>query len=68
MSTLSDFLPRVPGPKLPPFSPTADAPIQFVKELGSPGADSYVWEVMINNKPYALKMVLYIPYRQLDNS
>ncbi|KAH6623928.1 kinetochore Sim4 complex subunit FTA2-domain-containing protein [Chaetomium tenue] len=58
MSNLPDLLPRVPGPKLQPFTPTAHAPIQFIRALGNPGADSHVWEVIINNQPYALKMVM----------
>jgi len=54
-------LPRVPGPKLAPFSPTARADIEFIKELGNPAkdVDGHVWKVKINGMaaPYALKMV-----------
>ncbi|KAK3291783.1 kinetochore Sim4 complex subunit FTA2-domain-containing protein [Chaetomium fimeti] len=54
-------LPQVPGPKLVPFTRTAHAVIQFVKELGSPGQDGRVWEVTIKGKPYALKMFMFCP-------
>jgi hypothetical protein len=54
-------LPRVPGPKLAPFTPTAFAGIEFVEELGNPAVDmdSFVWKVRINGEGpyYALKMV-----------
>ena len=54
-------LPRVPGPKLAPFTRTAFADIEFVKELGDPDVDmdSFVWKVRINGEEpyYALKMV-----------
>ena len=54
-------LPRVPGPKLAPFTPNARADIQFIKELGDPGSgkDGRVWKVRINRSGphYALKMV-----------
>jgi hypothetical protein len=54
-------LPRVPGPKLRPFTPTAHTAIEFIEELGSPGAnqDSLVWKDKINGAEpfYALKMV-----------
>ncbi|KAH6846996.1 kinetochore Sim4 complex subunit FTA2-domain-containing protein [Chaetomium sp. MPI-CAGE-AT-0009] len=54
-------LPQVPGPKLAPFTRTGHAVIQFVKELGSPGADGRVWEVKIKGKAYALKMFKFNP-------
>ncbi|KAG7291192.1 hypothetical protein NEMBOFW57_001204 [Staphylotrichum longicolle] len=58
-------LPRLPGPKLAPFTPTAYADIEFIKELGKPSEDmdSFVWKVRINGMPsfYALKM-LYLDY------
>jgi hypothetical protein len=56
-SSLPKPLPQVPGPKLAPFTRTAHASIQFIKELGEPGADGHVWEVRIRGQPYALKMV-----------
>ncbi|KAL2139930.1 hypothetical protein VTI28DRAFT_4475 [Corynascus sepedonium] len=53
-------LPQVPGPKLKPFTPTAHADIEFIKELGNPAVDmdAFVWKVRINGKTpyYALKM------------
>lgn len=51
---------RVPGPKLAPFTPTAHANIDFIKELGDPqiDQDARVWKVLIDGDgPYALKMV-----------
>jgi hypothetical protein len=54
-------LPRVPGPKLAPFTPTAHADIEFIEELGNPAVDmdAFVWKVRINGMAshYALKMV-----------
>jgi hypothetical protein len=54
-------LPQVPGPKLAPFTATARADIEFIKELGNPNVnmDALVWTVRINGDPtvYALKMV-----------
>lgn len=65
LSESPDFLPRVPGPKLAPFTPTAFADIEFVEELGDPAVDvdSFVWEVRINGEEpsYALKMVRISP-------
>jgi hypothetical protein len=58
MSATVAFLPRVPGPKLGPFTPTGQARIKFIKNLGSPrNADSNVWKVKIDGRLYALKMV-----------
>lgn len=56
-SSLPKPLPQVPGPKLAPFTRTGHASIQFIKELGEPGADGHIWEVEIKGKRYALKMV-----------
>jgi len=54
-------LPRVLGPKLLPFTPTAYADIEFISELGNSEEDveAHVWKVRINGQetPYALKMV-----------
>ncbi len=54
-------LPRLPGPKLAPFTPSASAEIEFIEQLGKPAIDmdSFVWKVRINGMPtcYALKMV-----------
>lgn len=52
-------LPRVSGPKLAPFTPTARADIEFVKFLGRENdVDSQVWKVKINGAGFfALKMV-----------
>lgn len=51
-------LPQVPGPKLAPFTPTASAEIEFIEELSlGKNKDSHVWEVEIDGKPFALKMV-----------
>ncbi|KAK3292461.1 kinetochore Sim4 complex subunit FTA2-domain-containing protein [Chaetomium fimeti] len=59
----SESLPQVPGPKLVPFTPTARAAIQFIKELGDPSSDKdgRVWEVRINRSGphYALKMFYF---------
>lgn len=58
MSAMADLLPRVPGPKLGPFTPTGEAEIKFISYLGSPYSEhAYVWKVKINGKRYALKMV-----------
>ncbi|KAL2192230.1 kinetochore Sim4 complex subunit FTA2-domain-containing protein [Corynascus similis CBS 632.67] len=50
-------LPRVPGPKLAPFTPNAHADIEFVEFLGRENdVDSLVWKVKINRTgPFALK-------------
>lgn len=54
-------LPQVPGPKLAPFTPTAYANIDFIRELGDPenNLEGHVWEVKINGMApnLALKMV-----------
>jgi serine/threonine protein kinase len=54
-------LPQVPGPKLAPFTPTARADIEFIRELGDPenNLEGHVWEVKINGMApnLALKMV-----------
>jgi hypothetical protein len=54
-------LPRVPGPKLAPFTPTAHAEIEFIEELGNPAVDidAFVWKARINGMAsyYAFKMV-----------
>ncbi|KAK4465821.1 hypothetical protein QBC42DRAFT_333016, partial [Cladorrhinum samala] len=57
-----ESLPRVPGPKLGPFTSTALADIKFLSELGDgDNKDSHVWKVQINIdnewEMYALKMV-----------
>lgn len=56
-----DPLPRIPGPKLAPFTRTAFPDIEFVEELGNPAVDmdSFVWKVRINGEElyYALKMM-----------
>ncbi|KAG8167376.1 hypothetical protein KVR01_003065 [Diaporthe batatas] len=50
-------LPRIHGPKLPSFSVTGNAQIDFLKPLGqSEDQDACVWEVQIEGKRYALKM------------
>jgi len=57
-------LPCVPGPKLAPFTPTAQADnIEFVEFLGNENdEDSLVWKVMIDGAgPFALKVVCYDP-------
>lgn len=57
----AEAVPRLPGPKLSPFTPTGYADIEFIKELGKPAEDmdSFVWKVRIDGMPscYALKMV-----------
>lgn len=51
-------LPRVPGPKLGPFTPDAHAEIKFIEALdSSDDLDSEVWKIEINGTVYALKMV-----------
>lgn len=51
-------LPRVPGPKLGPFTPDAHAEVKFIEALGSSNdPNSQVWKVEINRTVYALKMV-----------
>jgi serine/threonine protein kinase len=54
-------LPQVPGPKLAPFTPTAHADIEFIRQLGDPknNLEGHVWEVKINGMApnFALKMV-----------
>jgi hypothetical protein len=58
-------LPRVPGPQLEPFTPTAHADIEFIQHIGDPEniTDGYVWKVRINGAEplYALKMVSVTP-------
>lgn len=58
-------LPRVPGLKLAPFTPTAYADIEFIEELGNLAVDmdAYIWKARINGAAgyYALKMVSIIP-------
>ncbi len=56
-------LPLVPGPKLAPFAPSAQADIEFVEFLGRENdKDSQVWKVNINGTgPFALKMVRKLP-------
>lgn len=49
-------LPRVPGPKLAPFTPNARADIEFVEFLGRANdVDSQVWKVKINGALFSLK-------------
>lgn len=51
-------LPQIQGPKLAPFNGTAQADIEFIRPIGgSEDRDSYVWEVKIDDRKYALKMV-----------
>jgi hypothetical protein len=52
-------LPPVPGPKLAPFTPNAQADIEFFEFLGQANnADSQVWKVKINGAGlFALKAV-----------
>ncbi len=52
-------LPRVPGPRLAPFTPSAQADIEFIEFLGRQNdKDSLVWKVTINGAgPFALKVV-----------
>lgn len=55
-------LPRVPGPKLAPFTPNARANIEFIEFLGEDyNVDSQVWKVKITGggqpRLFALKMV-----------
>jgi hypothetical protein len=67
MSSMAAFpdppkpLPQVPGPKLAPFTPTAHADIEFIRELGDPenNLEGHVWEVKVNGMApnFALKMV-----------
>lgn len=61
-------LPQVPGPKLPPFTLTGHAAIQFVEELGdeSSSADSRVWKIRIHGKEryFALKVVSIPTYQR----
>ncbi len=56
-------LPQALGPKLPPFTPTAEAEIEFIEELGDPenDQDGRVWKVRINGSSscFALKMVIH---------
>ncbi|KAL2126480.1 hypothetical protein VTI74DRAFT_830 [Chaetomium olivicolor] len=63
-------LPQVPGPKLAPFTPTAHAYIEFVKNLGRPNdQDSQAWKVKINNEgPYALKIFYFLPWEYLKTA
>lgn len=61
-----DPLPRVPGPKLPPFLTSGSAGIYFLNEIGDPSEanDGRVWKVTFDDieGAYALKMV---PTREL---
>ena len=52
-------LPRVPGPKLAPFTPNARANIEFLEFLGQENdVDSQAWKVKINGTGlFALKAV-----------
>lgn len=62
-------LPRVPGPKLEPFTPTAHVPIKFMDAIGrSNDRDSHVWKVEIGGKHYALKMVSLFSFRFVDRT
>ncbi|KAK4243471.1 kinetochore Sim4 complex subunit FTA2-domain-containing protein [Corynascus novoguineensis] len=60
-------LPKFSRHSSPPFTPTARADIEFIRELGDPtkDLDSHVWMVKINGATpyYALKMVFqfYLP-------
>jgi hypothetical protein len=51
-------LPRVPGPRLGPFTPTGHADLNFLERLSNSDAkDGYVWKVEIRGRVYALKVV-----------
>ncbi|SPQ27553.1 febd0a39-ca67-42db-b811-ab1929376945 [Thermothielavioides terrestris] len=53
-------LPRVPGPKLAPFTPSAQADIEFLEFLGHENdVDSLVWKVKINGGLFALKVFFF---------
>ncbi|KAI7777120.1 hypothetical protein LA080_003965 [Diaporthe eres] len=61
-------LPRVPGPKLGPFTPDAHAEIKFIEALdSSDDLDSEVWKIEINGRVYALKMFDFCGPRYLKN-
>ncbi|KAL2129115.1 hypothetical protein VTI74DRAFT_8205 [Chaetomium olivicolor] len=61
--------PRVPGPALAPFTPTAYADVDFLKSLGhSNDQDSYVWKVKTHNKIYALKMFSFVQWEYLKGA
>lgn len=49
-------LPFVDGPKIEPFDFKGEQNIEFVKRLGT-GCHSEVFQVKINGKNYALKLV-----------
>ncbi|KAK3303416.1 kinetochore Sim4 complex subunit FTA2-domain-containing protein [Chaetomium strumarium] len=63
-------LPQVPGPKLIPFTPTAHADIEFIRNLGRPNdKDTRVWKVKINKcGPFALKMFFFNSGEHLERS
>ncbi|KAK3901226.1 kinetochore Sim4 complex subunit FTA2-domain-containing protein [Staphylotrichum tortipilum] len=44
-------LPQAAGPKMPPFTPTAYADIEFIAALGNPGEDveGHVWEFLFQH-------------------
>lgn len=49
-------LPTVAGPKIEPFDFDGEQKIEFIKKLGT-GCHSEVFQVKINEKDYALKLV-----------
>ena len=55
---LNNPLPNYEGPRLAPFA-HRDSPVHFVKLLNprTPGEDAYVFEVVIELRRYALKVV-----------
>ncbi|KAL2195943.1 kinetochore Sim4 complex subunit FTA2-domain-containing protein [Corynascus similis CBS 632.67] len=61
-------LPRVPGPKLTPFTPDAQAHIEFVEFLGRENdVDSLVWKVTINGAGHFALKVFYFRHCPLAN-
>jgi hypothetical protein len=56
MSNLPDKLPPGEGPGLQPFSQDSNPNVTFVRLLGQ-GMHSCVLETLINDEPYALKVV-----------
>ena len=63
---LDKALPKYDGPKLDAFQ-HHDATIEFISLLSaeSPGDDAHVFEVVIQSKHYALKVVWHVPVIEL---
>ncbi|KAK4198120.1 kinetochore Sim4 complex subunit FTA2-domain-containing protein [Triangularia verruculosa] len=63
-------LPRVPGPKLQPFTLTGHAEIDFLEFVGAgEDRDFKVWKVNIDGRgPYALKMFLFRTWQTLSKT